>query len=41
MAETKCMEEMQSLLFQAERLKVAEEMGRTKVQVFFEENSVV
>ena len=28
MAETKCMEEMQSLLLQAERLKVAEEMDK-------------
>ena len=33
MAEAKYMEEMQSLVFQTERLKVAEEMAKTKAQV--------
>ena len=33
MAEAKYMEERQSLVFQTERLKVAEEMAKTKVQI--------
>ena len=33
MTETKYMEERQSLVFQTERLKVAEEMAKTKAQV--------
>ena len=33
MAEAKYMEERQSLLFQTERLKVAEKMAKTKAQV--------
>ena len=33
MAEAKSMEERQSLVFQTKRLKVAEEMAKTKPQV--------
>ena len=33
MAEAKYMEERQSLLFQTERLKVGEEMAKTKARV--------